>query len=57
MSSSTLCAWCLRDAGQVPNERDSHGVCKRHYALIMREAEQRRAERKAAAKKQVVSHV
>jgi hypothetical protein len=56
MSSTALCAWCLRDAGQVPDERDSHGICTYHYELMMREAEQRRAERKQAVKKQV-SHV
>jgi hypothetical protein len=57
MTKTTLCAWCLRDAGQVPDERDSHGVCKRHAAQLMREAEASRAARKAAAKKQVVHHV
>ncbi len=51
-----LCAWCLSERGITPSENDSHGVCKRHAELMMREAEQRRAERKQAAKK-AVSHV
>ncbi len=56
MASKQLCAWCLHDAGITPKENESHGVCKRHAELMMREAEQRRTERKQADKR-AVNHV
>jgi hypothetical protein len=57
MSTTTLCAWCLHDAGQVPDERDSHGICDRHAQEMMRVADENRRARQAREKKKQVSHV
>lgn len=28
--ASPLCAWCLEEQGETPQETDSHGVCQPH---------------------------
>lgn len=26
----TICAWCLQEQGEEPQETDSHGICEPH---------------------------
>ena len=39
------CAWCLRDAGQLPLNTESHGICEKHAAQVLAESRARRAVR------------
>jgi hypothetical protein len=29
-TSDVLCAWCIREDGETPEEGDSHGICEPH---------------------------
>lgn len=51
---TTLCAWCLAERGEAPNENDSHGICEEHAAQIRAEAAERR-EQKAREKEKVAA--
>jgi len=31
------CSWCLSEQGIPPDENDSHGICERHYEMLMDE--------------------
>lgn len=31
------CAWCLQEAGEAPQDGDSHGICARHAEQMIRQ--------------------
>lgn len=34
-TTQTICAWCLEEEGETPNEQDSHGVCQPHAEQML----------------------
>lgn len=33
-ATSTLCAWCIEEQGQEPQEGESHGICEEHAMQV-----------------------
>lgn len=42
---NTICAWCLAEQGEQPQETDSHGICPRHAEQMRLAAQWRQLQR------------
>ena len=44
-TEALLCAWCMREAGETPQEGESHGICSMHAGQMVAQAQERKAAR------------
>jgi hypothetical protein len=41
---NTMCAWCLEEQGEEPQDGDSHGICVPHAEQILMAAQWRKLQ-------------
>lgn len=44
------CAWCVEESGVQPKAGYSHGICRRHYHVMMRQMRAYLEQEKQAAR-------
>ncbi len=45
---STICAWCLKEAGEEALTGDSHGICEEHACTVQVQLQWARLQQKPA---------